>query len=690
MARSSSPPVAASPRRRVAVSAALALAIFAINALINGPLFMTGEPPFRGSIAGGYAAMSRFLAQHPNPWGWDPYQYCGMPAQFLYLPGLPYLTAALTRLTGAPAVDVYRAVTAVLACLTPVTLFFFALHFTGSRRWALAGALAYTFFSPAYGLLPHLLKDFGAVRLPWRIQVLAKYGEGPHVSGLCLIPLALLAAWRAGTKHRYAHVLLAAILFAATVLVNWIAGLALAFACLLLLLTGWGSGKRTGFRALPVFAAAGLGYLLACFWLTPTFIRTIAFNWPADSFGYHFARPQMLLLAGLIATVLAVRAIFLRFPERHYFCLVTLAALVYGWVCAIFSRFGLDTIPESRRYALEFEAFLLLAVVEAFRLAWRNKDATVRLCTTSTAVIMLSLGIRQAWPYVTQGWTPWKPMPKEQTIEYRIASWLAAQKPEGRIFASGGLRYRLNAWFDLPQAGGVWESGLRNRIPLGVTEEIRRGQFSAPGQRREDLLLELKEMGVQYVVVHGPKSREHYRDFPHPAEFANALPRVWQEEDDAIYAMPAPALAHLLHPAELPPWHHPRKLLVYGAALDDTARPRLQATWEDAATLRIEGSVPPGMLIEVQVTDDSGWTAMQDGREIPRRTDMLGYIVLEAAPAAATTIRLHYRGTTEQRVMAGISAAAWIVAIAALYFTASSPGRRIRGAAHTCFARLCT
>jgi hypothetical protein len=648
-------------------NAALALAIFLINVALNGPLFMTGELPFRGSIEGGYAAMARFVAEHPNPWGWNPFQYCGVPTQFLYLPGLPYLTAGLAWLTGAPPVDLYRMVAAVLACLGPVTLFFFALYFTRSRAWAFAAALAYTLFSPAYGLLPHLLKDIGAVRLPWRIQVLAKYGEGPHVAGLTLMPLALLAAWMAATRRQYRHVLLAAILFAATVLINWIAGLALAFACLILLLAAWGIGKHTGFRAAPLFAAAGLGYLLACFWLTPSFIRTIAFNWPADSFGYRFGGPQKLLLGGLVLTVLLVRALFLRFPRQYYLCFVTLAALVYGWICVIFSRYGLDTIPESRRYALEFEAFLLLAVCEAFRLALCNKNPTVRLCTIASAAIMLFVGAGQAWTYSTQGWSIWKPVPKEQTIEYRIASWLASRKPEGRVMASGGLRYRLNTWFDIAQAGGGWESGLQNRVPPGLAEEARRGRLSAPGQRKEDLLLELKALGVEYMVVHGAKSREYYRDFPHPDEFADALPKVWHEEDDTIYALPPPTLAHLLLSTELPSWHHPHELLAYGAALDNAARPRLKAIWENTTTLRIEGAIPAGMLVEVQVNDDRGWIVLQDGREIPHEKDMLGYIVLRPAASAATQLRLQYRGTTEQRVMAAVCGLAWIGALAGLF-----------------------
>lgn len=40
-----------------------------LNALLNGPLFMPGEMPFRGSIEDGYVVIARFVSEHPEPWG---------------------------------------------------------------------------------------------------------------------------------------------------------------------------------------------------------------------------------------------------------------------------------------------------------------------------------------------------------------------------------------------------------------------------------------------------------------------------------------------------------------------------------------------------------------------------------------------------------------------------------------------
>src|SRR5207302_3153704 len=192
--------------------------------------------------------------------------------------------------------NIFRTIVSVATCFGPVTLFFFSLHFTGRKRWALAAALAYSFLSPSYGLFSAIEKDRGIVQLPWRIQVLAKYGEGPHNAGLALLPIALLALWNAGKRRGFASIFAAAILLAAIPLTNWLSAFALAIASALLLFAAWGEPE---FRVWRPLAAAGLAYLLAAFWLTPSFIRIIAFNWPADSFGYHFHAQQRWLLLTL-------------------------------------------------------------------------------------------------------------------------------------------------------------------------------------------------------------------------------------------------------------------------------------------------------------------------------------------------------------------------------------------------------
>jgi ubiquinone biosynthesis protein UbiJ len=71
--------------------------------------------------------------------------------------------------------------------------------------------------------------------------------------------------------------------------------------------------------------------------------------------------------------------------------------------------------------------------------------------------------------------------------------------------------------------------------------------------------------------------------------------------------------------------------------------------------------------VAVRVNADPGWRAFQDGRAIPIEIDNLGFMVLRPAAAAAMHVVLEYRGTAEPRLMAALSALAWLAALAALF-----------------------
>ena len=646
----------------------MALGIFLLNVLLNAPLFMSGELPFRESIEGGYVGMARFFSEHPNPWGWNPLPYCGLPAQFMYVPGVPYVSALVMHwLPHVPPDQVFRTIVSLMTCLGPVTLFLFALYFTKSPVGAFVTAIAYSLVSASYALFPAVEKDRGIAQLSWHVKVLAKYGEGPHNSGLTLLPLALLALWRAVKGRGYPLILAAAIPLALIPLTNWVAALGLAISCALLLIAAWGEPEVQLRRAL---IAAGLAYLLACFWLTPSFIGNIVSNWPVDSYGYKVHNQQTWSLLGLAAGVVLIRLLFRFLRGSFYFCFVTLSAFVFGWIATIYYVFNTDTVPESHRYAIEFELFLALALLEVFRRTLRSSDSTIRMCAKGTLGVMLIVGAPQLWNYLTQGWDAWAPAPPESTVEYRIAQWIAQHPPSGRVFATGGLRYRLDSWFDLPQIGGGFETGLSNRVPVDVAYHIRVGNGPWRGHEAEETMLELKALGAEYVVIHGPKSREFYRDFRQPERIANHLQPVFHIEDDTVYALPFHSLAHVMQREELPDADvvvHPQALARYVAAIEDPSRPYLTAQWAGPDKLEIAGPIPQNQVVAVQVSNDDGWEATEAGQPVEITEDRLGFMVLHPTPAAAAHIELQYHGTLEQKAMALLSLLAWIGALLALF-----------------------
>jgi len=659
--------------------ALVAVALLALNVALNLPLFYDGESSYRGSIAGGYAAHARFIAANPHPWGWNPYPYCGLPTQFMYLPAVPYAAALISWILPLGPYVSYKLLVAALTCFVPAAVFFFARRFTGSRWWALAPALTYTLYSPLYGLISAIDKDRGYAQLPWRIQVLHKYGEGPHNVGLALTPLALLALWRAATGAGFLSIFVAAVLLAAVTLTNWISGLALAFLCLVLLVAAWGAPDVPRFSLRRALAAAGLGYLLTCFWLTPTFVKTTVLNWRLDAYNYKVLVTQRLLLAGILAGVLLLRLALWRLRAPFYPAFLTLGTFLFGWVACIFYQWRWDTIPESRRYAVEFEVLLLLAVFEWLRRALLSRSRP-RIAVAAAALLgVLCADARYAWKYWVQGWWAWRIIPSEQTVEYKLANWLEDRQPQGRVLLSGGMRFRVATHADLFRVGGTFETGLQNRAPVDMAYWIRTGGASGPGRHTADSLLMLKALGVEYVVIHGPGSREFYRDYKNPSMFEGVLEKVYHEQGDAIYRVPHHGLAHLIRPEEAPRWWQPAALSAYVSGIDDPQRPRLDTRWTGTGSLEIRGPVPAGYRVALQVTHDPGWRAYQDGAAVPLEKDGFGFIEIGVRPSAEARLVLRYDGTREQKLAGLLSLLAWLACAAALARGISASLRRAGG-----------
>jgi hypothetical protein len=633
--------------------------LLVLNVVLNWRILLPGVSPYRGSIESGYAYMAKWVAQHPDPWGWNPLQYCGLPTHFMYLPLLPYWNALWLRLFPAlDANDVSRATSFAALCLGAVSVYLFVRYFGGARRIAIYAGLAVTFCSPLYRLIGTIRNDQGLMQVPWRIQVLIKYGEGPHTVGLALLPLALIAVHRCAVRRTFGSLWLAAVALAAVVLTNWVAGLALALLVVLLLAVYF---SAPGFSVWRVLGAGVLGYLLAAFWLTPSFVLRMLGNWPKDAFGYQLQNQERLALllwvGGLLVLWLICRW---RFREHRYFSLLLLATYCFGFLVSCFYAYGLNALPESRRYALEYELFLLLLAVESIRLLWQRHPWVARAALLFVLLQATPLFTR----FLTHRYQPWVPVPREETSEFRVASALAARQPTGRLFLSGGSRFRFNSWFLNPQVGGVFETGLRNRIPVDIGYQVRTDIGSRPGDEAANSILQLRALGVEYIAVHGPKSQEFYRDMKYPDKFEGGLEKVWSEGDDRIYRLDPLRYAHLVSPAELPV-HPPRGgyfqvIAPYVAAMSDPARPALAFSWQGPSEATIAGPVPAGQLVAVAISFEDGWEAWQDGAAIPLQPNELGFFTVAPRAAAQTTISLRYRAPLETRLAAGLSALCWI------------------------------
>ena len=107
--------------------------------------------------------------------------------------------------------------------------------------------------------------------------MLLRYGEGPHISSVALLPIALAFAWL-GLERRRPAVLAAAAVFCALVaLTNFYGATSLAIFYSILVWSIWVT-SRDHLILLRAAAIPALAYGLSAFWLTPSYLRITVEN----------------------------------------------------------------------------------------------------------------------------------------------------------------------------------------------------------------------------------------------------------------------------------------------------------------------------------------------------------------------------------------------------------------------------
>jgi hypothetical protein len=212
-----------------------------------------------------------------------------------------------------------------------------------------------------------------------------------------------------------------------------------------MLITGAGTFAVTTFRSSRLLAAALLAYLMAAFWLTPTFVSTMAFNWPKDAYEYRFQTSQIWMLAGLPLGAIVIRLLFARAPQSIWFCFLAICSFGFSWVVVGFYRFGYNTLPESRRYEMEFELFAILVGMEIVRQAIQHRWILAQAAGLILLATACILGADQIRRYAATAYQPLHPIPSGQTAEVRTVEALSGLRPEGRVAVSGGTRYRMHS-----------------------------------------------------------------------------------------------------------------------------------------------------------------------------------------------------------------------------------------------------
>jgi hypothetical protein len=617
--------------------------VFLLAAAFIWPLFKYGYTTRWESIESTFIADGRYLKEHwPHP-RWQPLWYCGTRFDYVYPPALRYGVAGLSKLFSILPVQAYHIYVAFFYAAGIAGVFLLIVVGTGSRGAAWLGAAAAACISPSFIFLTAVRHD-APFHWPQRLNALMRYGEGPHMTALAILPFALAAAWIGLRRGRTGALVLAAVLSALVVSNNFYGATALAILFPVLVWALWIT-HRDHWMLARAAAIGALAYGLTAFWLVPSYLRVTLRN--MEYVTYDTGNSWSIWVALAVAAVFAAASWRLarNRPERAWIVFVCGAAAAFGLyvIGYYYIRFFVIGVPS--RLISELDLALILLGLAGLRRLWACGKAW-RIC----AALIVAASFWFSLPYLRHPWrlATLDPRPQER-IEYRVTEWMAKNMPESRAFTTGSVRFWYNAWFDLPMIGGAAEQGLQNELVVLATTDLIWGDDPELGR------LWLLAMGADAIIVHDKNSTEKYHDIVHSNRFRGLLPVAWESgEGDTIYRVPRrPGLARVVDASraaslKLPANERDRESVKAYADLVETSA-EAQMRWESSDEVRIRARVEPGQSVLLMTTYDPSWRAYVGGQSLPIRKDAMNFMLIDA-PAGEQDIRVVFELPLENAV----------------------------------------
>lgn len=579
-------------------------------------------------------------------WGytprWQPLWYCGTRWDYIYPPALRYGTAVLAGVFKGKTTRGYHAYIGLFYCLGIAAVYLLVRAGSQSRLWAYYAAIAVATISPSYVLIRRIRDDvFLAHTLPHRLNVLIRYGEGPHMTALALIALVLFLAWH-GLRRGNSRALAGAAIAAALVVSNnfyGATGLAIFFPVLCISL--W-AADREHLIWLRAAAIAVLAYGLCAFWLTPGYLRVTLENMRWVSVPGN----PWSVVAGAAALLVFCLAAFRWGKHRPWPVFVLGSAWLYGIIVLGHEYFGFRILGEPGRLIPELDLSLILASVLVA--SWLPRWAGVLGMT-----LFLAAGAHR---YVPNAWRLF-PKTKDYTqrVEYYIQQWMAENMPGTRASVSGSVRFWYNAWQNLPQVGGGSDQGVLNPNTMIAQYAIREDQTGRS-------IAWAKAMGAGALITHDRNSEEHYHDWKEPRRFDGTLPIAFDDKrGNVIYRVERahPERARVVDMAtikKIPPLFENLAgdaVLDYAAAIEQGPSVSVRRVSNEEIVLR--APVGQGQALLVQESYDPGWRAYAGDKQLPVEPDPARMMLIEAPPGE-TEIRMVFPRPLENIAGSGVSA----------------------------------
>jgi hypothetical protein len=221
------------------------LILFALNVYLCHELFHREFTIHMDSIESSYMGISQWATNHWGDLRWFPLWHADMPFLQVYQPGFHLTVAALASLADWTVQHSFHFVSATVLALSPVTLFVLCYRVTKWAEHSFFAGLVYSVISPSSMLARVIREDTENLITGRRAFVLMRYGEGPHLAALMMLPLVILAVHYAAVERRRWAIAAAPVALAALVLTNWPGTIGLSMA-----LTAYGFSRFGSKRAI--------------------------------------------------------------------------------------------------------------------------------------------------------------------------------------------------------------------------------------------------------------------------------------------------------------------------------------------------------------------------------------------------------------------------------------------------------
>jgi hypothetical protein len=654
-----------------------AAAVFALASILVLPLFRMEYLNNWKSIEGAFIADGRALLENWPHHLWQPLCYNGTRADYWYPPGPRYGVAIFSSLLRVSVARGYHVFIGFFYALGFVMLYLWTRIATGSRGAAWLGTVSILLASPSFLVLPDIWHD-SMFHTPQRLHVLMSYGEGPHISSLAMLPIAWIGAWKRFQGGSARWLCLSAIGIALTVTINFYGLTAvsitmplLAWACYL--------ARRDWriFRDAPFIAALGWG--LAAWWLTPSYIRVTSRNlYLVSPAGNSWSLYALIALLVVYFTASLWMKRFSAYTIFIWSALWWLAAYILGY-----SWFGFQVAGNPIRLVPELDLFAVLCLLQLAGVVWRCRPpGWLRLAPRVALLLVLVFAFRPSWRYLKHPYHEFlEDRHWSERVEYKTETWLFEHFPEQRSFVTGTIRFWYDAWHDGQEGDGGAQQGILNPLLPGAQWMI------AHAVDPKEIQSSLQALGVDILVVPGKDSQEPYKDIEDPKKYDAFLPLLRDDgEGNRYYRVPrgATGIARVVDQTRMSAVPRVRAeglatgIQVYAAAVE--ALPgvdRARAHWHGSDALDVSAQVKDGEELLVQETYDVGWHAYESGQGLPIRADSVGHMLI-ALPPGPHTIRMAFEAPVEV-VVGRIAAIAALLLIAFLMIRTKSLNPRPHG-----------